>query len=92
MGRIKVPESVVMTIFAFAIAWYLAVIALVFASVSLGRSRRKAAEALSLDETYEDRRRHDRAAHMARVREEELAEMRRNAGGERRWPSHNARA
>jgi hypothetical protein len=81
-----------MTILVFAIAWYLAVIGLVFVSVALGRSHRKAAQALSPDESYEDRRRHDRAAHLARVREEELAEMRRNAGGERRWPSRGARA
>ena len=78
-----------MTMLAYAIAWYLALVGLVLAAVWLGRSRRKAVEAVSPDQSYEDRRRGDRAAHLARVREEELAEMRRH---ERRWPSHGARA
>jgi hypothetical protein len=76
-----------MALFLFAFAWYLAVIGLVFASVRLGHKRRKAAEAATLDETYEDRRRRDRAEHLARLREEELAQMRRAAAPARRWPT-----
>jgi hypothetical protein len=70
-----------MTLFVFASAWYLAVIAVALGAVWLGLQRRKAAAAATLDETYEDRRRRDRDEHLARVREEELAQMRRAAHG-----------
>lgn len=73
-----------MTLFVFASAWYAAVIGLVVGSVWLGHRRRKAAQSATLDETYEDRRRQGRADHLARVREEELAEMRRAAQGRAR--------
>jgi hypothetical protein len=73
-----------MTLFAFASVWYLAVIAVAAGSVWLGLQHRKAANAASLDECYEDRRGHERCEHMARVREEELAQMRRAAAHRRR--------
>lgn len=80
-----------MALFVFASAWYAAVIGLVVGSVRLGARRRKAAETATPDETYEDRRRRDRAAHLARLREEELAELRR-AAAHRRRPDLGARA
>jgi len=65
-----------MTLFAFACTWYAALFGLAAAAVWNGR-RRQAADAPSPDESYEDRRRRERAAHLARMREEELAELRR---------------
>ena len=72
-----------MPLIALAAVWYAVLIGLVAVSIRLGRRRLKAAEALTLDETYEDRRRQDRARHLARVREDELAQMRRAASRRR---------
>lgn len=73
-----------MTLSLFAAAWYLVVISVVIGSAWLGHQRRKAEAAATLDETYEDRRRRERGEHLARVREEELAELRRAAHGRAR--------
>ncbi len=73
-----------MTLSIFATAWYLVVIGLLVGSVWLGLQHRKAAASATLDESYADRRRRERGEHLARVREEELAEMRRAAQGRAR--------
>ena len=66
-----------MTLLAFAFSWYAALVVLAVATLLNERRRRQAAQAPGLHESYEDHRRRERAAHLARVREEELAELRR---------------
>jgi hypothetical protein len=84
-----------MTLSVFAFVWYLSLIVLAAAEVWNGHRRRRADEAMPMDQSYEDRRRRDRAEHLSRLREEELAQMRRSerAGRDRvRWPSLKASA
>lgn len=68
-----------MTLLAFAAAWYLALLALLAKTAWQVYGRRKI-ERVSMDEAYDGRREAERARHLARVREEELAEMRRHTG------------
>jgi hypothetical protein len=71
-------ESVVMALLLLASAWYVALVAVAVAAAWNAHQRRAAATAeADAALTYEERRNRDRAEHLARVREEELAEMRR---------------
>ena len=67
-----------MALMLLASAWYIALVT-VAAALAVHAHRRRHAERAALDAvmTYEERRDHDRAEHLARVRQEELAELRR---------------
>lgn len=58
--------------------WPLALIALLVGAALFGRPRREGA-GVGQDEAYEQSRFSDRNRHASRVREEELAEMRRKS-------------
>ncbi|HTI67065.1 MAG TPA: hypothetical protein VL460_05910 [Caulobacteraceae bacterium] len=65
-----------MIVLVLAVGWYVALIALGVSVAVTGRSRREAAPH-DLAETYELTRWSDRIRHVNRVREEELAQLRR---------------
>jgi cell division protein FtsB len=68
-----------MALLLLASAWYFALVA-VAAGAAWNAHRRRTQEIAAVDAElgYEERRARDRAAHLARLRQEELAELRRS--------------